>query len=268
MAEHQTMLRYRVRSLDRALALLEQLAEAGPEGVTVSEAARAAGLSKSAGYAILQTLLARGYVADSGRGPSRRYRLGMTLARLGDLVVSRIGLRDVAMPVLEQLTAETGLTSRLAVLDGPYAVVIGRVDAPTSIRFAAHLGKRELLHCTAVGKALLAALPEARAREVVAEAGLERRTPHTITDVGSLVRDLAAAAERGYAVDDEEDTEGVFCVGAAVFDHTGSPAGAISVTGLKLDLPVWRIHRLGETVRDRAAQISELLGAPGRDVTG
>ena len=149
-----------MQSVERAFALLEALAEAGPEGMTLSNLARLLGVSKSTAYAILQTLLAGGFVADAGAGMSRRYRLGMALARLGDVVVSQIALRDVAMPVIRDLTAETGLTSRLAVLDDAHAIVIARVDAPQStVRFTANLGKREHLHCSAVGKSMLAALP-------------------------------------------------------------------------------------------------------------
>ena len=106
--------RYRVRSVERAFLLLEALAEAGPEGMTLSGLGRTLGVSKSTAYAILQTLLSGGFVADAGAGMSRRYRLGMALARLGDVVVSQIALRDVAMPVLRDLTALTGLTSRVA----------------------------------------------------------------------------------------------------------------------------------------------------------
>src|SRR6266576_6267566 len=109
------------------------------------------------------------------------------LARLRDVVVSQIALRDVAMTVMRDLTRETGLTSRVAVLDEPYAVVIARVDAPRgTVRFTANLGKREHLHCSAVGKAMLAALPEATVREIVATAGLPGKTPKTIIDPVAL----------------------------------------------------------------------------------
>jgi IclR family acetate operon transcriptional repressor len=255
--------RYRVQSVERAFALLEALAEAGPEGMTLSELARLLGLSKSAAYAILQTLLAGGFVADSGSGMSRRYRLGMALARLGDVVVSQIALRDVALTVMRDLTRETGLTSRVAVLDEPYAVVIARVDAPhRTVRFTANLGKREHLHCSAVGKAMLSALPEETVREILATAGLPEKTVHTITDADALRTELKTVAERGYAIDDEEDNEGVFCVGSAILDRSGICVGAVSVTGLKLDLPAWRVEGLGRTVRAHAARISTLLGAP------
>ena len=255
--------RYRVQSVKRAFLLLEALAEAGPEGMTLSDLGRSLGVSKSTAYAILQTLLEGGFVADSGTGMSRRYRLGMALARLGDVVVSQIALRDVAMPVMRSLTAETGLTSRVAVLDESYAIVIARVDAPRStVRFTANLGKREHLHCSAVGKAMLAALPGATVREIVATAGMPGKTQHTITSEPALLTELHAVGRRGYAIDDEEDAEGVFCVGSAVFDHSAGCVGAVSVTGLKLDLPAWRVEQLGLTVRDHADRISALLGAP------
>jgi IclR family acetate operon transcriptional repressor len=258
---------YRVQSVERAFGLLEALAEAGPDGMTLSELGRAVGVSKSAAYAILQTLLAGGFVADSGAGMSRRYRLGMALARLGDVVVSQIALRDVALPVLRSLTAAVALPSRVAVLDEPYAIVIGRVDAPgSSVRFAANLGKREHLHCSAVGKAMLAALPDAQVREIAAAAGLPGHTERTLTDVDSLLAEVDAVRRRGYATDDEEDAPGVFCVGSAVFDHGGHCVGAISATGLKSEVRPARIEQLGQTVREHAARISALLGA--RDGAG
>jgi IclR family transcriptional regulator, acetate operon repressor len=258
--------RYRVHSVERAFALLEALAEAGPEGMTLSNLARSLGVSKSTGYAILQTLLAGGFVADAGAGMARRYRLGMALARLGDVVISQFALRDVAMPVIRDLTAQTGLASRLVVLDEAYAIVIARVDAPRStVRFTANLGKREHLHSSAVGKAMLAALPPAMVREILASAGMPSKTLHTITDEAALLTELVAVNRRGYAIDDEEDAEGVFCVGSAVHDRSGRCAGAVSVTGLKLDLPVWRVERIGLTVRDHAARISSLLGSTGQD---
>lgn len=254
--------RYRVQSVDRALTVLEALGASGPQGMAASEVAKQLGTSKSTAFALLQTLLERGFVADGGEGATRRYRLGMALARLGERVVSQITLRDVAMPVLQHLTDATGLTSRLAVLEDAWAVVLGRVDAPGTIRFTSHVGRRELPHSSGVGKALLAALPEERARELVESTGMPRRTPKTITEVDALLRDLAAVRERGYAIDDEEDAEGVFCVGASFTDHRGEVAGGLSVTGLKLDLPAWRIHQIGETVHTHARRISAALGAP------
>ena len=252
--------RYRVQSVERAVFVLGALGDAGPEGLTLSELSRALGASKSSAFGILQTLLGYGFVADSGAGMSRRYRLGLALARLGDLVVSQIALRDVALPVLRDLTAVTGLTSRVAVLEAPYAVVIGRVDAGSdAVRFATNLFKRELMHCSAVGKAMLATIPEPEARGYLEQAGMPQKTRHTVTDIERLMSDLAEARPKGYFLDDEEDAEGVCCIGSPIGVDGGVCAGAISVTGLKVDVPGWRLHQIGEGVRDHAAQVSHVL---------
>jgi IclR family acetate operon transcriptional repressor len=257
-----TEVRYRVQSIDRALTLLDELGEAGHEGMTLTELGRTLGVSKSTAYSILHTLLTRGFVASSGTGMHRRYRLGMALARLGDVVVSQHLLADVAMPELRSLTAETGLTSRVAIMDEIYAVAIGRVDARQGvIRFAADLGRQEHLHSSAVGKAMLSLLDEETVRAIAEETGLPAKTQHTIVDAAALLSDLATVRRRGYSIDDEEDNEGVFCVGAAVIDHSGRCAGAISATGVKLDLPASQIEQLGATVRAHALRISAALGA-------
>jgi IclR family acetate operon transcriptional repressor len=256
--------RYRVQSLGRALDLLDLVARQGREGARLSDLAREVALSKPATYAILQTLLARGFVADIGSGAARRYRLGFSLAHLGDLALANITLADAALPTLRQLTAEVGLTSRVAVLDDGYAVVVGRVDAPGAVRFDAALGRRELPHCSAVGKALLASLPPDDARAILRRIGLKRRTPQTLASLPALMSELALSARRGYAVDDEEDTEGVVCVAACVFDRAGTAAGAISVTGLKQrDWPA-RQEALAQQVMRHADRISRQLGGPSR----
>lgn len=255
--------RYRVQSVERAVFVLGVLGDAGPDGLTLSELSRALGASKSSAFAILQTLLGYGFVADSGAGMSRRYRLGLALARLGDLVVSQIALRDLALPVLRELTAATGLTSRVAVLEAPYVVVIGRVDAQSdAVRFATNLFKRELMHSSAVGKAMLASIPEPEARAHLRQAGMPRKTRRTLTDPERLMAELAHVRHKRWFLDDEEDAEGVCCIGSPIVLEDGGCAGAISVTGLKVDVPAWRLHGIGESVREHADRIAALL--PGR----
>ncbi|MCP9484462.1 MAG: IclR family transcriptional regulator [Gaiellaceae bacterium MAG52_C11] len=253
--------RYRVRSVERALDVLEVLAETDSHGLRLSELARLLDTSKSTVLAVLRTLTARGFVAELGEGRARRYRLGLTLARLGDQVLGQIDLLDLALPSLRAMTEETGWTSRFGVLDEAFAVMIGRVDGPGLIRFQSNLARRELPHCSAIGKALLSHLPEEHVRSIVARTGLPARTATTITDIEHLLRELAGVRAKEFAVDDEEDNEGVFCVGAAVFDHRQSCVAAISLTGLKLTLPAGGIDGLGEVVRRYAAEISATLGA-------
>ena len=138
----------------------------------------------------------------------------------------------------------------------------GRVDAPGAVRFDAALGRRELPHCTAVGKALLASLPPNEARAILDRTELPRRTPYTITDIGDLMEDLTRTGQRGYAIDDEEDTEGVHCVRTCVFDRSGEPVGAISVTGLKQRTREDDLQRVAATVVRFADRISQEMGGP------
>jgi IclR family acetate operon transcriptional repressor len=252
--------RYRLRSVERALDALELLAAAGQGGMTLTELAGRLAVAKSSAFALLHTLAARGYAAESGPRLDRRYRLGISLAKLGDAAEQQTPLLSLAMPVLQSVTDATGLTSRLVMPNGAYAVPVARVDAPGTVRFASYLGLREYPHCTSAGKALLAALPPEHARALAVEAGLPPRTPRTITDPDVLTRDLEVSAARGYAIDDEEDCEGVFCVGAAVYDRSGKCVAAISGTGLKLNRPTWRVDELGVAIRAAADQLTLALG--------
>lgn len=253
--------RSRVQSVDRALDILEALAACGRDGLSLAALARELGTSKSTALALVRTFVARGFVAEIGTGRMRRYRLGLALARLGDEALSQISVLDIALPSLRAMTDETGWTSRIGVLDEGYAVMIGRVDGPGIVRFQSNLARRELPHCSAIGKALLANLNVDRVREIVERTGLPGRTATTITNLADLLRELEDVRARKYAIDNEEDSEGVFCVGAAVYDHREACVAGISVTGLKTTLPPGGIEGLGAVVRRYAASISHGLGA-------
>ncbi|GAA3469560.1 IclR family transcriptional regulator [Nonomuraea roseola] len=250
-----------MRSVARAADVLEALATgAQGAGMSVTDLAAACGLSKSAAFATLYTLRQYGLVADDGEGMNRRYRLGMALARLGARAQDQLSLRDVARPVLVELTAATGMNSRLAVPDNGQAVVVDQVSNQDRIQVDLRMGSRELPHCTGLGKALLAEMPDTEVAALVDRVGLPHRTSHTITDLPTLLAHLKTVRELGYAVDDEEDADGVFCIGGALRDHTGACVGAISITSLKRDLPAWKYQELGRQVRDAAERISRDLG--------
>ncbi len=254
--------RYTVQSVARALRLVGIVADGPAQGQTLSELAGALGTSKSATLALARTLEAFGYLRDARPGP--RYTLGTALIRLGDIVGRQLPLGDLCRPLLDDLSEATKMTARIAVCEGGYPVFIARVDGPGSVRFYTPLGQREVPYASAAGKAILSVLPEDEIRRICADTGLAPRTAHTITDLDTLLDNLAAARRLGFAVDDEEDAEGVFCAGAAFFGHDGSCAGAVSVTGIKGDLPAWRIDELGRAVRGCAERVTALLGGAAR----
>jgi len=256
--DRQVAGRYTVQSVARALRLVEIVAGGPPGGLSLSELARTLGTSKSSTLALARTLVAFGYLRDAHPGPG--YTLGTGLIRLGDIVGRQLPLGDLCRPLIEDLSRETKLTARVAISEGGYPVFVDRVDGPGSVRFHTPLGQREVPYATGAGKAILASLGEAGVRRVCGNTELRPRTAHTITDIGSLLDNLAVVRRRGFAVDDEEDAEGVICVGAAFFGHDGACGGAVSVTGIKGDLPAWRIDELGQAVRRCADKVSESLG--------
>ena len=252
--------KYPLRSVGRALDVLEALGAGDSKGMGVGEIATAIGVSRSTAFTLLQTMVARGFVADTRVGNGRLYRLGLALVHLGDRAVAEMGITQIATPILQQLTDATKLTSRLAVLDDGHAVAIGRVDAPGPFRMMSSLGRRELPHCSSVGKALLARLPQDEVKAILKRLGMPRRTEHTLTSPAALIEELKVIAERGYALDNEEDNIGVLCVGAAIYDRSSAAVAAISVTTMKLADE--DVHRLGTIVRAHADRISLLLGGP------
>jgi len=252
--------RYTVRSVARAMRLVQIVADGPPEGLPLSELARALRSSKSTTLSLARTLTAYGMLRDLPPGP--RYSLGTGLIRLGDIARGQLPLGDVCRPLLAELADLTKMTSRLAICDDGFPVFIERVDGPGSVRFHTPLGQREMPHSSAAGKAILATMTREQVRAVCSQAGLPRRTSHTITDLASLRENLALVRSNGFALDDEEDAEGVFCLGAAFFRHDGAVAGAVSVTGIKGDLPAWRVNELGQAVRRAADRVSDILGGP------
>jgi IclR family transcriptional regulator, acetate operon repressor len=257
-ADRQIAGRYTVQSVARALRLVEIVASGPPDGISLSELSRTLGTSKSSTLALARTLVAFGYLRDARPGPG--YTLGTGLIRLGDIVGRQLPLGNMCRPLIEGLSRDTKMTSRVAISDNGYPVFLDRVDGPGSVRFHTPLGQRELPYASAAGKAILSAMDEAGIRRMCAETGLIPRTAHTITDIDTLLDNLAGARRLGFAVDDEEDAEGVICVGAAFFGHDGSCFGAVSVTGIKGDLPTWRVDELGRMVRTCADGVSRMLG--------
>jgi IclR family transcriptional regulator, acetate operon repressor len=250
--------RYRVRSVARAMRLMEIVADGPPGGQSLSELARALGTSKSTTLALARTLTAFNLLRDARPGP--RYTLGTALIRLGDIARAQLPIGDLCRPLLAELADLTKMTSRVAIWDDGFPVFIERVDGPGSVRFYTPLGQREIPYASAAGKAMLATMTDTEVRAICEQTGLQAKTARTITDVDSLLANLTAARGQGFAVDDEEDAEGIFCVGAVFFGHDGACAGAVSVTGIKGDLPDWRVNELGRLVRRYADRVSTTLG--------
>lgn len=246
-----------VGSVARALALVELVVAGSTEGMTLSEIAKAVGGSKSAVLATLRTLVDFGYLRCVEGGP--KYLPGMTLIRLGDLAAAHDPLIAVARPILAELSRQSGLTIRVARNDGGFPIFLDRVDGPGFVRFYTPLGVRELPHVSSAGKAILAQLSDDEIKMAAKECGLVARTKKSITTLTGLKKEIEKIRLDGFAIDDEEDAQGIFCVGAAFFDHIGKCIGAISATGVKTDLSDEQVAKLGKLVIKYADRLTKEL---------
>jgi IclR family transcriptional regulator, acetate operon repressor len=244
-----------VQSVERALELLEALAETG-EAKGVSELARATGLPVATIHRLLATMVSRGYVRqDSG---SHKYTLGSHLIRLGDAAARDFG--QFARPYLAELMEASGETANLAMLeDGQVAYVAQVASRHHRVRMFTEVGRRVHPHTSGVGKVVLAFRPRAEVEALLARSGLPPRTPRTITDPARFLAELDKVASQGYAIDSGEEEVGVRCLAVPVFGMGGSVA-AMSVSAPEGRLQDRDIERvLPEMLRISAALSAAFL---------
>ncbi|HLV86071.1 MAG TPA: IclR family transcriptional regulator [Candidatus Sulfotelmatobacter sp.] len=254
-------------AVERALAMLEAVAQE-PEGLSNAEISRKLQIPKSSASYILRTLERRAYLnRDHQTG---RYRVGLKILSLGRGALTGIDVREVALPVMRHLTEKTKLTCHLAILDGPEAVYIEKVEPEGFIRMDTWVGRRMRVHATSVGKALVAYIPRERLERILAESGMEKRTPKTITTLPRFLKELEKVRAQGCAVDDEENNMGARCVGAPIFDQSGNAEASLGLSGTTNQVNAHTMPRILEALKDAARHISMQLGyrAPHRRTAG
>lgn len=255
----------KVNSVDRALVILEYLGTQTKE-VGVRELGQAIGLSKSSVHRILQTLRARGFVRWNP--DNARYSLGMRAFEVGCGILRSMEAHTIAKPFLEQLVAQLGETAFLGVIDDAELVYIDKIDGRRSVRMYAEIGARKPLHSTAIGKAILAHLDKAEADRILAAKPLTRFTKNTIVDPEALRQELEKVRRQGYAEDNEETEEGLYCVGAPLFNYSGKPVASISVSIPKIGQQGLQKDRVVKAVTQVAQEISAKLGYAARAKAG
>ncbi|TML70586.1 MAG: IclR family transcriptional regulator [Actinobacteria bacterium] len=248
-----------VKSADRVLDILELLA-AEPEGLTLSEIGRRLAIARSSAHGLVHTLLQRGYLRQENAG-SRNFRLGVRLIQLGLNVGDRLELRSTARPVLERLVSTTHDTALIVVPEAGELLFLDKVVSETrDVRTDPRSSAPRPLHCTSIGKALLAALDDESAAMIVESAGLPPATEFSMTDLQALLDDLQETRRRGYAIDRQEAVLGVCCVGAPVRDFTGRPVGSISLSTVR---EFFDPETTGPWVAEAAVEISRAMGWDG-----
>ena len=241
-----------VQSLERAFGLLELIA-AHRSAMSLSELASASGLAPATLHRLARTLVDLGYLRQE---PSRRYALGPRLFLLAES--SSTMLHSVALPHLAHLVDEIGETTNLAMLDGDQVAYVAQVPGRHAMRMFTEVGRRVLPHCTAVGKALLAASSDDEVRALLSRTGMPRHTPHTLTEPGKLLTQLRRVRRRGYAVDEGEQEVGVRCVAVAVPGSTIRLAMSVSGPAPRMsdEVLVHAVPLLQEAARSLAGKLS------------
>ena len=240
----------------KALRVLEVVA-ASPQTMTLSEVSKQANIDKSTAYRMLNTLIEAGYVIRDNA--SKQYRLGYKVVYLSRNLLAENEVLRLTHAILEELTAATHETAHLNVLDGSQAVLIQKVKGTQLVAVDFQVGDRSQLHCTSIGKALLA-FQETHFIEAVIAAGLPRMASNTITDPESLRLELHRVRSQGYALDDHEFSDSMRCIAAPIFEPGGSVRMGISISGPDTRFTLEKLDELKHPLLKATRKLSERLG--------
>lgn len=239
-----------VPAIDKTIRICNYLFSS--PGATFSQIQQDLSLPKSSTSSLLNALTVH-HILRQEKG---RFYLGLKLYEWGNKSLEQFDIRHIALPILERVRNETGLTCHLGVLDERSPVYILKLESNHPIGIRSWEGKKLPLHSSAVGKALGAWLPEEKIDALLPDENLPRFTATTITRKSELLADFARIRSKGWAYDNEESCSGVFCIAAPVFDHKHHAIAAISVCGIQLQLP-----------EERIAEISALIMSACRDLS-
>jgi DNA-binding IclR family transcriptional regulator len=249
-----------VKSLRTALRLLE-LVGRERNGARVKDLAAASGVNTASVSKMLSTLAAQGFVRKDGA--TQRYFLGFKLIELGTRLIETLDIRAAARPVLEELEKATNEVINLAAYHIGDLIYIDKYEGTKSLRMHSKIGGRADWVNTAVGKAVFANLPEHEKAYLLESFAFAPKTPASITSREVFLAQISEVLERGYAVDVEENEMGILCVGAAVFDYSNKPVGAVSISWPVVRGGLERLSTLQAPLRGACAAVSRAMGHRG-----
>jgi len=239
-------------AVERALAILETL-DSSRRGLNISEMSRKLRLPKSSVHVLMGTLERLGYLQKDSW--TNNYFLGLKAYAFGRGMMKKIALSDLALPHMRALVDDLKLTSHLAILDRDQGVCIQKVESPSVICFDTYVGRRMDLHCTSVGKVILAYESEDVLERFLSKKAFIRYTKKTMISPRRLRQELKKVRQSGFAIDDEEEELEVRCVAAPVFNSDGKFAAALSVTGTLGQIPLSNIQSVADVLKNYAASI-------------
>ncbi len=251
--------KYPVQSLEKALDIINLLKESPGEGLRINDLSEKLGLGKSTIHRLLDTLLSYQYVEKS---PRSSYRLGWKLFEIGNTIPRQRNLDYFDPILLHDLCNKHNETVNLAVRINDRAVIISKYDPQKVVAVKANLmvGNREPLHATAIGKALISEIEHDELASILGKDQFEQYTPKTITSFDQLYTHLQDVRKKGYAIDEEEYSEGLTCIGVPIHNHQKEVIAAVSISGPTFRLQHNRIINIIEDLKTARDDISQYFG--------
>lgn len=247
--------RYVIPNLRNACRILKALGRQ-PDGLKAADLARDLKIPVTTTLRIMTTLSLEGLA----RKVDGRFELGPVLIQLGNAALAGTEIRDLALPLLQKLTALTDETAHIAIPCDDRALIVAVQDSPHPLRAASRPGFLAELHCSSTGKVFLAFVHRERIAELVAENPPTKRTPLTQTTVAAIRKEADLTRKRGFSVDNEEFNPGVRCLAAPVYGSTGQVIAAIGITAATVRFTEARVPEIATKVRGVAAELSRLMG--------
>lgn len=245
-----------VRTVQKTFRLLEVLGEEQP--ARPSQLVKQLKLSRSNVHRLLATLEDMGYVEKVSEA---RYRLSIKIFILGNTVLNKNALSDIARPYLAHLAEISHENINLAIMHEQKVLYIDKIESPHYLRLDQPIGKTDPLHCTALGKTLLSGLTDNELEVFLKSNELVAFTKKTITDPDVLLSEIGKVRKQGYAVDIEELSNGIHCIAAPIFNHTNKIIAAISISAPSVRLTIPKIEEIKAPLLEAAAEVSKKLGS-------
>jgi len=244
----------------KALSIIEILASCAEAGVSLTELSVSLNMPKSTTHRYLATLLELRLAERIGVD---RFRLGTKVIELAGSSLASSELRKESEAILDEIAEKSGETTHLAVPSGAEVVYIAKVESRHTLGMFSHIGSRLPMHCTALGKSILAFSGPERFQEVLPELS-KPRTLNTLTSEQGLREELDLIRSQGFAIDNEENEVGIRCVGAPIIDYTGRAIAAMSISGPRDRMDLERCIQLGHLLREAVLKISKRKGFTGQ----
>jgi IclR family acetate operon transcriptional repressor len=241
--------------VSKALRLLVLLSDT-PQGITLSELARRAGYPVSTTHRLLTSIAREDFaVLDE----ERRWNLGLRMFELGQRVMHARGFTETTTPVLRAITRQTGEPTLMAVRDGHHQLYVHYVEGTQQVQITGEPGQRGPLHCTSMGKCLIAFAPEPVREQLLGELGLPGLGPRTITDRETFRTEIERVRKDGYAIADEEHEAGILAIGVPVLTPNGIASAALSTAAPAFRSSIETMHGYLAPLRTAAKELAARL---------